>query len=105
MSALDDIALLRISPAAELGPTINSICLSILPPAMHQVCVVAGTYYLSIYKLYSGWGRMKENGEKSTVLREIHVPIISPAICNDFRHYAGLVFTPTMMCAGYTESS
>uniref|UniRef100_A0A914XP84 Peptidase S1 domain-containing protein n=1 Tax=Plectus sambesii TaxID=2011161 RepID=A0A914XP84_9BILA len=25
----------------------------------------------------------------------------SPAVCNDVFHYAGLIHTPTMMCAGY----
>lgn len=74
-----DIALIKITPPAELTPQVNTICLGIIPPVNHQVCVVAG------------WGRIQENGEKSTVLREIHVPIVPTLVCNDFQHYAGLV--------------
>ncbi|KAI6176443.1 Serine proteinase [Aphelenchoides bicaudatus] len=86
-----DVALLRIAPAAQLDSTINTICLPFVPPLTHQMCVVAG------------WGRLKEGGERSHVLREIHIPIVAPTVCNDLRHYAGLVFTPTMICAGYSD--
>lgn len=74
-----DIALVKISPMPQLTPQLNTICLALIPPPTHQICVVAG------------WGRMQENGEKSSVLREIHIPIVSAAVCNDLRHYAGLV--------------
>ncbi|KAI6214571.1 Serine proteinase [Aphelenchoides besseyi] len=86
-----DIALLKISPAAELNSTINTICLPTLPALINEVCVVAG------------WGRLKENGERSSTLREIHVPIVSPVICNDMHHYGGRIYQPTMLCAGYAD--
>ncbi|KAI6233650.1 Serine proteinase [Aphelenchoides fujianensis] len=81
-----DIALLKISPRAELNSTINTVC---LPTAAGE--------------RQRGWGRLKENGERSNILREIHVPIVSPVICNDFHHYGGRVFQPTMLCAGYAD--
>lgn len=45
----------------------------------------------------------KENGRKSDVLREIHVPILPFTQCNNIAHYAGRVHLPSMICAGYTQ--
>ncbi|EYC08049.1 hypothetical protein Y032_0068g268 [Ancylostoma ceylanicum] len=45
----------------------------------------------------------KENGRKSDVLREIHVPILPFTQCNNLAHYAGRVHLPSMICAGYTQ--
>ena len=49
----------------------------------------------------TGWGRLKEGGERAVSLREIHVPIIAPITCNDFKHYAGRMHPPSMICAGF----
>ena len=66
----------------------------------------------------TGWGRLKEGGERPLTLREIHVPILSTTTCNNFRHYSGnlrdknlnltLIFkgrmhTTSMICAGFNN--
>lgn len=84
-----DIALLRIAPEVEFTDTMWPICLPTLPVKINGMCVV------------TGWGRIKEDGEKAPNLREIHVPIIATFICNDINHYAGRLHPPSMICAGF----
>uniref|UniRef100_A0A915D148 Peptidase S1 domain-containing protein n=1 Tax=Ditylenchus dipsaci TaxID=166011 RepID=A0A915D148_9BILA len=86
-----DVALLKISPAVQYNETMAPVCLPSSPPPVNRMCVV------------TGWGRLKENGERSNSLREIHVPIIPSSTCNNFRHYAGRVHTHSMVCAGYNN--
>uniref|UniRef100_A0A914KHQ4 Peptidase S1 domain-containing protein n=1 Tax=Meloidogyne incognita TaxID=6306 RepID=A0A914KHQ4_MELIC len=51
----------------------------------------------------TGWGRLKEGGERPLTLREIHVPILSTTTCNNFRHYSGRMHTTSMICAGFNN--
>ncbi|MFH4978209.1 hypothetical protein AB6A40_004918 [Gnathostoma spinigerum] len=53
--------------------------------------------------LFSSWGKTAWDGEKSTALKEIHVPIISPLICNSPFYYFGQMDILSMICAGYGE--
>lgn len=73
----------------EFNETISPICLPIAPPLNHRICVV------------TGWGRLNENGDRAKALREIHVPIIPPWICNNGMHYGGRIHSASMICAGY----
>ncbi|CAK5119096.1 unnamed protein product [Meloidogyne enterolobii] len=86
-----DVALLRISPLAIFTDSIWPICLPSKPPKNNGMCVV------------TGWGRLKEGGERPLTLREIHVPILSTATCNNFRHYSGRMHTTSMICAGFNN--
>ncbi|VDL77338.1 unnamed protein product [Nippostrongylus brasiliensis] len=88
-----DIAVLRIVPAVRLNETnkVRTICLPSLAAPTHQMCIVAG------------WGMTKEHGQRSDVLREIHIPIVPYALCNNLAHYAGRIHFPSMICAGYTQ--
>nr|CDJ93217.1 Peptidase S1 S6 domain containing protein [Haemonchus contortus] len=88
-----DVALLRIFPPVKLNgsTTVQSICLPSFSTVTHQMCVAAG------------WGMTKEQGRRSDVLREIHVPIVPFTQCNNMAHYAGRIHFPSMFCAGYSE--
>ncbi|KAE9416837.1 hypothetical protein Angca_006561, partial [Angiostrongylus cantonensis] len=88
-----DVALLRITPPVKLegNRNVSTICLPSTPSVTHQMCIV------------TGWGLTSENGPKADVLREIHVPIIPFAQCNDLAHYAGRIHLPSMLCAGYSQ--
>uniref|UniRef100_A0A915B1C3 Peptidase S1 domain-containing protein n=2 Tax=Parascaris TaxID=6254 RepID=A0A915B1C3_PARUN len=86
-----DIALVRIEPPAKPSDKVRLVCLPILPVADNRICVV------------TGWGHEKEGGLRAPALREIHVPILSPFICNDAQHYFGRLHFPSMLCAGYSK--
>ncbi|GMR35922.1 hypothetical protein PMAYCL1PPCAC_06117, partial [Pristionchus mayeri] len=86
-----DVAVVKITPEVTLGERVQPICLPLLPPPDNKMCVVAG------------WGLTNENGTKSTILREVHVPIVPLHVCNNIYHYAGRIHTPTMVCAGYSQ--
>uniref|UniRef100_A0A0N5AXC7 Peptidase S1 domain-containing protein n=1 Tax=Syphacia muris TaxID=451379 RepID=A0A0N5AXC7_9BILA len=83
-----DIAIARIDPPAKFTPEVRKICLPSFPAPINKICVV------------TGWGRSSENGSRPKELKEIHVPILSPFICNDFFHYRGKIHLPSMICAG-----
>lgn len=86
-----DIALIRLDTPAELCATVRKICLPMFPIAENKICIV------------TGWGYESEKGKRSGALKEIHVPILSPLICNDAQHYQGRLHPPSMLCAGYTK--
>lgn len=86
-----DVAVVRIDPPANFSSTIRKICLPGLPVADNKICIV------------TGWGHNAEGGNRSTVLKEIHVPILSPFVCNDLLHYKGQLHFLSMICAGYSQ--
>ncbi|KJH44418.1 trypsin [Dictyocaulus viviparus] len=88
-----DVALLRITPPVQLHESniVETICLPSTSTTTHEMCIVAG------------WGMTTENGRRSDVLQEIHVPIISFTQCNNLAHYAGRIHLPSMLCAGYAQ--
>uniref|UniRef100_A0A0N5AYB6 Peptidase S1 domain-containing protein n=1 Tax=Syphacia muris TaxID=451379 RepID=A0A0N5AYB6_9BILA len=86
-----DVAVVRIHPPANFSTRIQKICLPVLPVPENKICIV------------TGWGRSSENGNRSNSLQEIHVPIISTFVCNDFYHYKGQVHLLSMMCAGFSS--
>lgn len=73
----------------SLNKKISIICLPSLPAPTNKMCIV------------TGWGRVKENGQRPKAMQEIHVPIIAPGICNSINNYNGRVHSISMICAGY----
>lgn len=87
-----DFALLRFDPPLDLNDgTVDIICLPTWVPPVNTECVV------------TGWGKMFEDGPRSATLREVRIPLMSPAICGDVWHYPGLIHPATMMCAGFQD--
>lgn len=66
---------------------------------------LSSTFTIILLKFYwnLGWGYDKENGSRSRILKEIHVPILSTFLCNDLLHYQGRLHPQSMMCAGYNS--
>ncbi|NXI59935.1 TMPSC protease, partial [Chloroceryle aenea] len=85
----NDIALLELASPVHYSGYIQPIC---LPPAdfhpdNQTVCFI------------SGWGRTKEKGNTSAVLKEAQVEIIPSSNCNSSEAYGGSV-NNNMICAG-----
>ncbi|CAJ0567939.1 unnamed protein product, partial [Mesorhabditis spiculigera] len=88
-----DVAVLKITPPVKLSEKASPVCIPTLAPPPFQVCAVAG------------WGLTQENGTRSQVLQEIHVPVLPANVCNNMAHYGGLVHSPSMFCAGYSQGA
>lgn len=50
----------------------------------------------------TGWGNVGYYGHLADVLQEVHVPIISDAVCNAPDYYDNQI-TTTMFCAGFEK--
>ncbi|NXS62176.1 TMPSC protease, partial [Brachypteracias leptosomus] len=87
-----DLALFELAAAVPYGELIQPICLP--PPHLH----LARTN-LSSSCFISGWGRTKEKGKTSAVLKEAQVEIIPSRVCNRSEAYGGAV-SDNMICAG-----
>jgi uncharacterized protein YkwD len=87
-----DIALLQLSEAARLSPAVAPIN-SIRSPA-DDALVAIGTL-----ATVTGWGITREHGERSPVLLEVMVPIVSNAVC----HQVYGMITDNLLCAGYEQ--
>ncbi|KAM8799421.1 chymotrypsin-like protease CTRL-1 [Eudromia elegans] len=89
----NDIALLRLSSPAQLGPTVSPVC---LPPAD---LVLPG----DLQCVTTGWGRTNPNsGSLAQVLQQVVLPLIPPDQCR--QHWGSLV-TDCMVCAGGAGAS
>lgn len=86
-----DVAVARIEPPANFSRAVRKVCLPVFPVPDNKICIV------------TGWGYDAENGNRSKILKEIHVPILSSFLCNDFLHYQGRVHLASMICAGYNS--
>ncbi|NWH58935.1 TMPSC protease, partial [Geococcyx californianus] len=89
----NDLALLQLNSAVRYSDYIQPIC---LPPANLSLAVENQTECFII-----GWGRTKEKGKMSPVLKEARVEIIPSSICNSSASYGGMV-NKNMICAGST---
>ncbi|XP_010074920.1 PREDICTED: transmembrane protease serine 12-like, partial [Pterocles gutturalis] len=87
----NDIALFELDSAVRYNDYIQPIC---LPPA-HLLPFM----YNETECFISGWGRTKEKGKASAVLKEARVEIIPSSICNSSYAYGGLI-NDNMICAG-----
>ncbi|XP_055371671.1 trypsin-7-like [Condylostylus longicornis] len=83
----NDIALLELSHTVPLNGATRPVC---LPDAQHtfdyQDAIVAG------------WGLTVEQGQVSSILREVTVPVISNNDCKKTKY--GNMITENMLCAG-----
>lgn len=88
-----DLALLRLSTNAVLGPTAGGQNVAVVPLVAAGVGDLVGTM-----ADITGWGNTGSG--YPTQLMEARVPIVSKADCNDSNSYNGDI-TDNMMCAGY----
>ncbi|NXA41615.1 CTRL protease, partial [Eudromia elegans] len=89
----NDIALLRLSSPAQLGPTVSPVC---LPPA--DLVLPSDLQCVT-----TGWGRTNPNsGSLAQVLQQVVLPLIPPDQCR--QHWGSLV-TDCMVCAGGAGAS
>ncbi|XP_065592859.1 transmembrane protease serine 11E [Cyrtonyx montezumae] len=87
-----DIAVVELASPIEFTSDVHSVC---LPEASY-------VFRDNISCFVTGWGALKNDGPSVNQLRQAEVRIISTAICNRPRVYAGAI-TPGMLCAGYLE--
>ena len=87
----NDIALIRLTSRATLGPRLTPIC---LPEA--QGSMAEGTL-----GTVAGWGKT-ENKSVSQILRHAPISLYSSAVCRDTPRLgaAQMLFTQNMFCAG-----
>ncbi|KAM9852302.1 suppressor of tumorigenicity 14 protein homolog isoform 2-T2 [Aulostomus maculatus] len=83
-----DIALLELSKPLELSNTIQPICL----PAPSHVFPAGMACWVT------GWGALREGGQKSQLLQKASVKIINDTVCDSVT--LGQV-TSRMMCSGF----
>ncbi|GIY61335.1 transmembrane protease serine 3 [Caerostris darwini] len=87
---LNDIAIIQVKSAIEFSSQVNGIC---LPQVEHNVTGLATT---------TGWGATLEDGDMSSILQAVEVPLIPQSKCLD-------LFGPdnfsasAMLCAGKLE--
>ncbi|XP_037087887.1 coagulation factor X-like [Pollicipes pollicipes] len=92
----NDLALLRLSTAARLGPLVRPVC---LPPA--------GVNLTGQWTSLAGWGHTDFGGESSAVLQEVRLPLVDTATCeahyrtlgNNFQQDFAPGFGDTKICA------
>ncbi|XP_028598064.2 proproteinase E-like [Podarcis muralis] len=85
----NDIALMKLSRAAELSNTVQLGC---LPPA--------GEVLPNDYPCYiSGWGRLYTNGPLPSRLQQAILPVVDNQHCNQ-KDWWGGVIRQNMICAG-----
>ncbi|XP_064103443.1 trypsin-1-like [Macrobrachium nipponense] len=87
----NDIALLRLSTPVDF-PANNEIAPVCLPPA--------GNLYENVNATVTGWGKLSEYGDTSSVLHEVIVPTMTNAKCSQLYEE---VVTENMLCAGLDE--
>ncbi|KRX93115.1 Chymotrypsin-C [Trichinella pseudospiralis] len=90
-----DIAILLLNESVEFNDYIRPVCIpskTIYNERLLYNCIV------------SGWGRIAENAELSSVLQQAAVPIMSDKEC--FRSSNRILYSPiTMLCAGKSYGS
>uniref|UniRef100_A0A8C6SD62 Hepsin n=1 Tax=Neogobius melanostomus TaxID=47308 RepID=A0A8C6SD62_9GOBI len=87
-----DIAVLALTQPLTFNENVQPVCL----PAYGQRLIDGqmGTV--------TGWGNVDYYGHLADVLQEVHVPIISDAVCNAPDYYDNQI-TTTMFCAGFEK--
>ncbi|NWR76853.1 CTRL protease, partial [Centropus unirufus] len=89
----NDIALLKLSSPAQLGPRVSPVCLAPAKLALptNLQCVT------------TGWGRTNVNSQALAVrLQQVALPLISTSQC---RQHWGNRITSSMLCAGGVGAS
>ncbi|KAJ8932945.1 hypothetical protein NQ314_014324 [Rhamnusium bicolor] len=83
-----DIALVKLSSSVS-----NTIAKSIALPSRGTRLSVGDVATIT------AWGSFKEDGNRSTVLQKVQVPIVSQADCQDA--YFMYKITPRILCTGF----
>ncbi len=92
-----DIAVLTLAKPVKLSDTANIIN---LPEACASLTCTTGLAKPKTVLRIAGWGATAPNGGNSSIsLREVDVPVVTNAVCND----AVGDITSRMMCAGYVK--
>ncbi|KAM9311465.1 ovochymase-1 [Gastrophryne carolinensis] len=88
-----DVALLQVDVPFEINDFVRPVCLvrAEEPIQPSSLCVV------------TGWGTTLEEGELSSRLQQLQVPVLSNAVCNT-TYYPGVI-TNRMLCAGFPDAS
>ncbi|XP_042677594.1 chymotrypsin-like protease CTRL-1 [Centrocercus urophasianus] len=89
----NDIMLLKLSSAAQLGSRVSSVCLAAANLALSdtQQCVT------------TGWGRISTTSNAlASRLQQVSLPLVSQSQC---RRYWGTSITSAMLCAGGAGAS
>jgi thermitase len=97
LSTVDsDIALLKLESPITLGGTgeTKTALIPLISPTVGDL--------VGVNSWVTGWGRTESIFEASNKLREVELPIITNALCNDSNHYNGKI-TNNMLCAGLEE--
>ncbi|KAM6117873.1 chymotrypsin-like protease CTRL-1 [Pterocles gutturalis] len=84
----NDIALLRLSSPAQLGPRVSPVCLAPASLALPN----------GLQCVTTGWGRSNPNSPEFPVqLQQVTLPFVSATQC---KQYWGNMITSSMVCAG-----
>jgi secreted trypsin-like serine protease len=90
-----DIALLELASPAALGATVGTI--RPLTPDVEPALAANGSL-----ATVTGWGSTFNGGGAVSSLRQVQVPVLSPATCAALSAY-GSSITNNMLCAGYEQ--
>jgi len=90
-----DIALLQLVSPATLGAAVATI--RPLTPDVEPTLVANGKL-----ATVTGWGSTFSGGSGVSSLRQVQVPLLSPATCAALSAYGGSI-TNNMLCAGYEQ--
>ncbi|XP_037806937.1 trypsin beta-like [Lucilia sericata] len=86
----NDVTLIFLASDIPLGATAKPIQLASQVPAAGTPAVV------------SGWGTLEENGAAASILQQVPVVIVDPAVCQ--KQYSGVnEITEAMLCAGVSS--
>ncbi|EDV95839.1 venom protease [Drosophila grimshawi] len=93
-----DIALLYLERNVQFTNTIKPICMPSSPTLRTKS-------YVSSNPFVAGWGRTREDGESSNVLRELMIPVLSNEVCRTQyakvnRYFNEEQFDNAVLCAG-----
>ena len=85
-----DFAILRLKTPVKLGPRAVPAC---LPGSNLEANALVGKNVVA-----SGWGRLSEGGNQSSILHSASLPVITPNQCKEA--YGSTSVTDAMICAG-----
>ncbi|XP_076069071.1 trypsin-1-like [Oratosquilla oratoria] len=88
----NDIGIILLDKAVSLTNFVRPVC---LPKKENRS-------YVGEMGTVTGWGRTKESGKSSPILRNVQVPIITNEECKK-KNYRPDEIMSNMMCAGYDE--
>ncbi|KAJ9593924.1 hypothetical protein L9F63_014638 [Diploptera punctata] len=88
----NDIGLLELDSSVDFTPNIRAACLPNVGDDKH---------YVGRKAVVVGWGRVKEEGRLSNVLRKVELPILTKSTCLSIAGSDEI--TNNMICTGYPE--